>query len=377
MDFELTEEQSLLREMTARLIAEDDAAERAVAADRPDGFSRKRWRRFSELGLLGLPFDEDQGGVGGTALETMLVMEQFGRGLVIEPYLASVVLSGNALRLGDKPELLPGIAAGECLVAFAHQEEQARYDLAHVETGARPNEGGYVLDGTKTLVLHGDSADWLVVSARLSGERTDKAGIGLFLVKADARGVTRHGYRTIDGRRAAEIALSDVSVAADACIGTPGDAFALIERVIAIAIAAVAAEAVGCMNALMDLTVEYLKTRKQFGAPIGSFQALQHRAADMLIATEQARSMAMFAAMMADDPDPVARRKAIAAAKVQIGKSGKLVGKEAIQLHGGIGMTDEYKAGHYFKRLTVIDALFGDADHHLGVLARTDGLFSD
>jgi alkylation response protein AidB-like acyl-CoA dehydrogenase len=221
-------------------------------------------------------------------------------------------------------------------------------------------------------VLHGDSADTFVVSARLSGERRNHAGLGLFLVDAKAEGVSRRGYPTLDGQRAAEVTFANARVEPDAVVGEPGNAFPLIERVADIAIAALCAEAVGCMTAMQELTVEYLKTRRQFGMPIGNFQVLQHRCADMLIALEQARSMAMLAAMMAEEQDAAERRRAISAAKVQIGRSGRLIGKEAVQLHGGIGMTDEYKVGHYFKRVTVIDTLFGDADHHLGILARRD-----
>jgi alkylation response protein AidB-like acyl-CoA dehydrogenase len=227
-----------------------------------------------------------------------------------------------------------------------------------------------LLNGAKGVVLHGDAADQLIVSARVSGERRDKKGIGLFLVDGKAPGVSRRGYATVDGLRAAEVTLADVRVGADAVIGEPGNAFPLIERVTDAAIAALCAEAVGAMGAMHELTVEYLKTRKQFGVPIGSFQVLQHRAVDMFVALEQARSMAYFATMMAEEPNAGERRKAISAAKVQIGRSIRFVGQQAIQLHGGIGMTMEYKVGHYFKRATMIDTLYGDADHHLTELAR-------
>jgi alkylation response protein AidB-like acyl-CoA dehydrogenase len=231
-----------------------------------------------------------------------------------------------------------------------------------------------VLDGAKSLVLHGDVADRLIVSARLSGAQRERNGIGLFLVDADAQGVSRRGYPTVDGLRAAEVTLAGVRVSADAAIGEPGNAFPLVERVVDGAIAALTAEAVGAMSAMNEITVDYLKTRKQFGVPIGNFQVLQHRASEMLIALEQARSMAMLATMMADEPNTVERRKAISAAKVQIGRSGRFIGQQAIQLHGGIGMTMEYKVGHYFKRVTMIDTLFGDADHHLAALARMGGI---
>jgi pimeloyl-CoA dehydrogenase small subunit len=375
MDFELSEEQRLLQESVGRMLAGAyDPGKRKRYAGEPSGFSRTLWQKYAELGLLGLPFDEQHGGIGGSAIETMIVMENFGRVLALEPYLASVVLGGGLVRLGGRDGLqsaiLPKIASGETLLAFAHAERQARYDLADITTTTRQDGSHVILDGEKTLVLNGDSADQLIVSARLSGSRRDPSGIGLFLVDATADGVTRRGYPSIDGRRAAEITLSGVHVAADAAIGEPGTAFALIERVTDHAIAALCAEAVGAMDALHESTVEYLKSRKQFGVPIGNFQVLQHRAAEILIALEQARSMALFAAMMADDADSAARRQALSAAKVQIGRSGRFIGQQAIQLHGGIGMTMEYDAGHYFKRLTAIDTLFGDADHHLALLAR-------
>jgi alkylation response protein AidB-like acyl-CoA dehydrogenase len=304
----------------------------------------------------------------------MLVMEAFGRALVIEPYLATVVLSGSLLRLGgsdnQRDTYLPKIASGALTMSFAHAEQQARYTLSDVKTSARKDGDGYILDGAKTLVLHGDSGDAFIISARISGAPRDTVGLALFIVDANANGVSRRGYATTDGQRAAELTLSNVRVPADAALGNPGDAFPLIEKVVDIAIAAQCAEAVGAMSVMHEMTVDYLKTRKQFGVPIGNFQVLQHRAAEMLIALEQARSMAMLAAITAEDDDAAARRKAISAAKVQICNSGKLVGQQATQLHGGIGMTIEYAIGHYFKRITAIAATFGDAAHHLDILAR-------
>jgi alkylation response protein AidB-like acyl-CoA dehydrogenase len=269
-------------------------------------------------------------------------------------------------------ELVPKIAAGGLTLAFAHVERHSRWNLADVATTAVRSGGGWVLDGEKSVVLHGDSADKLIVTARVGGGRRDRSGIGVFLVDADAAGVARRGYPTQDGLRAAEVALNGVRVAADWVVGEPGGALPLVERVVDEAIAALCAEAVGAMSVMHELTVDYLKTRRQFGREIGSFQVLQHRAVDMLVALEQARSMAMFAAMMAGETDAIERRKAISAAKAQIGRSGKFIGQQAIQLHGGIGMTIEYKVGHYFKRMTMIDAMFGDADHHLRELAQRD-----
>jgi pimeloyl-CoA dehydrogenase small subunit len=381
MDFQLSEEQRLLRESVERLFAdhyEFDARKRY--AQEAGGFSAELWRQYAELGLLALPFAESDGGIGGGPVETMIVMEALGRALALEPYLATVVLGGGFLRLGanaaTQAALIPSVASGALKLAFAHGERQARYDLADVLTTAREDGAGFVLNGTKSLVLNGDVADKLVVSARLSGAQRDNDGIALFLVDAYGAGVTRRGYPTVDGLRAAEVTLSNVPVPAAALIGEAGRGLTLIERVVDLAIAALAAEAVGAMAAMHELTVDYLKTRKQFGVPIGNFQVLQHRAADMLIALEEARSLALLASMMAEDPNPTERRKAIAAAKVQIGRSGRIVGQGAIQLHGGIGMTMEHKVGHYFKRVTMIDTLFGDADHHLAALARMGGLIA-
>jgi pimeloyl-CoA dehydrogenase small subunit len=381
MDFEMSDEQRLLRESVERLLADRyDFEARKRYMQEPEGFSRDLWRRYAELGLLGLPFDERYGGIGGGPVETMIVMEAFGRALVLEPYLATVVLGGGLLRRGgseaQREALIPKIAGGDLMLAFAHAERQSRYELADVATTARRDGAGYVLDGAKTLVLHGDCAHKLIVSARLAGARRERDGIGLFLLDADAAGVARRAYPTIDGLHAAEVTLASARVGADAVLGEPGKAYALIERVVDAAIAALAAEAVGAMAAMQETTVDYLKTRRQFGVPIGSFQVLQHRAADMLIALEQARSMAMLATMLAEDPNDAERRRAVAAAKVQIGRSGRFVGQQAVQLSGGIGVTMEYKIGHYFKRVSAIDTLFGDADYHLAELARLGGLIA-
>ncbi len=381
MDFDLSEEQRLLKDSVERLLADhyDFEARKRYMSD-PSGWSRELWKQYADLGLLGLPFEERHGGFGGGPTEMMIVMEAFGRALALEPFLATVALAGGALRLGgsaaQKSALLPKVADGSLTLAFAHTEPQSRYNLADVATTARKDGAGYVLDGKKSVVLHGDSADKLLISARVSGAQRDHSGIGLFLVDAKAEGVARRGYPTNDGLRAAEISLAKVPVGADAVIGDAGNALPLIEQVIDGAIAALAAEAVGAMAALHELTVDYLRTRKQFGVPIGSFQVLQHRAVDMLIGVEEARSMAMLATMMAEEPNPAERQKAISAAKAQIGRSARVVGEGAIQLHGGIGMTMEYKAGHYFKRITMIDKIFGDADHHLALLARSGGLIA-
>jgi pimeloyl-CoA dehydrogenase small subunit len=379
MDFELSEEQQLLRHSCERYFADHYQFEsRQRYAHEPRGWSLIAWKQYADLGLLGLPFAEEYGGSAGGPVETMIVMEQIGRALVLEPYLATVVLGGGLVRLGGgealRSNLIPKIAAGELSLSFAHSERQARYDLADVAATARRDGAGYVLDGAKTLVPHGDTAEKFVVSARLSGAQTDRNGLALFLIDATAPGVSVRGYPTVDDLRAAEVTLSNVRADAAAAIGEPGAAFPLIERIADNAIAALCAEAVGAMSAMHESTVDYMKTRKQFGVTIGSFQVLQHRAADMLIAVEQARSMAMLATMMAAEDDVRERRAAISAAKVQIGRSGRFVGQQAIQIHGGIGMTMETKVGHYFKRVTTIDATFGDADYHLGIVAAGGGL---
>jgi pimeloyl-CoA dehydrogenase small subunit len=374
MDFEPSDEQRLLRESLDRLLADHYGfAQRRGYLAEPEGFSPALWSRYAEQGLLGLPFAEDYGGFGGGAIEIMLVMEAFGRVLALEPYLATVVLGGTALRLAgsgaQKRAMLPQVAEGRVTLAFAHGERQARYDLTDVLTAAKPTPRGWILDGAKSVVVHGDGAQRLIVSARLSGERDDPDGIGLFLVDAKANGVARRSYPMRDGTRAAEISLSGVEVARDDVLGEPGNALPVIERVVEAGIAATSAEAVGAMEAMHAMTLEYLKTRQQFGKPIGQNQVLQHRAAEMLIALEQGRSMAMLAAMTVDEPDPAERAHNIAMAKVGVGQASRFVAQNAIQLHGGIGMTEEYAVGHYFRRVMVIEHMFGDPAHHLSRLA--------
>ena len=380
MDFELTETQRMLKDSVDRTLddAYGDFERRAAYQSEPDGWSGRLWAAYADLGLLALPFAEADGGFGGGAVETMIAMESIGRSLALEPYLSTVVMGGGLLRLGataaQRERYIPQIAAGTARIAIAQTERQARYDLHDVATTARRDRETFVLDGRKSVVLHGDSAELLVVSARTSGARRDRHGVSLFILPGDSPGITRHGYATCDGQRAAEIEFSAVRLGAEAIVGRLDEGLPLLEQVVDLGVAALAAEAVGAMEALRRLTVEYLKDRTQFGVPIGSFQALQHRAADMLINVEQARSMAIYAAIMAEEPDPLARRAAVAAAKVQINESARAVGQEAIQFHGGIAMTAEYRAGHYFKRLTAIENLFGDTDHHLRMIADAGGL---
>ena len=372
MDFEYNDEQRMLKDSVDRLIgpAYDDLGKRRETQKQPGGYSKELWGKYAELGLLAVNFSEEDGGFGGGPVETMVVMEAIGRGLALEPYLATVVFGGNFLRLGGTPDqratLIPAIADGSLKLAFAHVEKQARYDLFDVKTHARKTADGYTIEGDKSVVVHGDSADKLIVSARTSSaSHRDRHGLTLFLVDADAPGVSRRDFATQDGQRGASVSFGSVAVPASAIVGTLDHGGALIEQVTDIAIAAVCAEAVGAMTSLHALTLEYLKTRKQFGVPIGSFQVLQHKAVDMFTALEQARSMEFYAAMMATSDDPRVRRAAISAAKVQINNSARFVGQTAVQLHGGIGVTMEYRAGHYFKRLTMIEGLLGDTDHHM------------
>ena len=374
MDFDLTEEQRLLRDSVERLLADHYGFDkRRSYLAQPEGWSRGLWAQYAELGLLGLPFPEDYGGFGGGPIEVMLVMEAFGRVLALEPYLATVVLGGTAMRLAggeeQKASMLPQIAEGELILAFAHGERQSRYDLTDVLTTAKPKGSGWVLDGAKSVVLHGDSAQRLILSARNSGERDDPDGITLFLVNAASNGVARRAYPMRDGTRAAEISLSGVEVGEEDVLGEVGAGFPVIERVVEAGIAATAAEAVGAMETMQAMTLEYLKTRQQFGRPIGQNQVLQHRATEMLMELERGRSMAMLATMMVEEPDSAERAHNIAMAKVGVGQASKFVSQNAIQLHGGIGMTEEYAVGHYFRRCMVIEHTFGDTAHHLSRLA--------
>ena len=374
MDFDLTDEQRLLSDSVDRLLADTYTFEkRKTYLGEPEGWSRGLWSQYAELGLLGLPFAEEYGGFGGGGIETMLVLQAFGRVLALEPYLASVVLSGTALRLaGNKAQqsaLLPQIAEGRSVTAFAHGERQARYDLSDVLTNAKPKAGGWVLDGGKSVVVHGDIADKLIVSARVSGDRNDPGGIALFVADAKANGVARRAYRLRDGMGAAEIALAGVEIGRDALLCEAGAAFPVIERVVEAGIAATAAEAVGAMETMQAMTLEYLKTRQQFGRPIGDNQALQHRATEMFVALEQGRSLAILAAMMVEEPDAAERARNIAMVKVGVGQAARFVSQNAVQLHGGIGMTEEYAVGHYFRRVMVIEHSFGDTAHHLSRLA--------
>jgi pimeloyl-CoA dehydrogenase small subunit len=382
MDFDLSEEQRLLKDSVEGLLADSyDFEQRKKHAASKKGWSDEVWKKFAEQGLLGLPFAEADGGFGGGAIETMIVMEAMGKALVVEPYFATVVLGGGFLRHGgseaQRQAHVPSIVDGSKTFAFAQLEKNSRYDLADVTTTAKKKGSGWVISGEKFVVANGDSADVLVVTARTKGGQRDRSGIGVFLVPANANGVRAKGYPTQDGLRAANITFEAVEVGADAVLGDPENGLPLVERVVDEARAALCSEAVGAMDESLKTTIEYLKTRQQFGVNIGKFQALQHRGSDMFVALEQARGIAMYGTMAVNYDDAQERSTAIAAAKVQIGRSAKYIGQQSIQLHGGVGMTMEYKIGHYFKRLTMIESTFGDADYHLKKIAERGGLFKD
>jgi len=374
MDFSFSDEQRALEESVHRLLATEYSFERRRAIERsPEGWSREMWASLAELGALGINVPEEHGGLGYGAVETLLVMGLFGRSLLLEPYLAGAVIAPVLLRELGAPEqlraCLPAIASGESILTLAHFEPQSRYDASQVETRWRASPGGYVLEGRKALVEHAEGADALLVSARGSGEGGAASGVTLFLVARDAPGVRVRGYRALDGRRLAEVDLESVSLAASSRVGGEGAALAAIERALDCALAALCGEAVGAMQALLDATVAYLKMRQQFGRPIGSFQALQHRAADMLLELEQARSMSYLAALHCTDPDARARQRVLSAAKATINRAARFIGQQAIQLHGGMGMTEELEVSHWFKRLACIEMTLGDTDTHVARFA--------
>jgi alkylation response protein AidB-like acyl-CoA dehydrogenase len=377
MDLGLSDDQKLLKETVERLMQDNyDIDKRRAYIAENKGYSSDNWQQMAELGLLGLPFDEEFGGFGGSAVDVMVVMEALGNGLAVEPFLSTVVLCGGLIHdagsAAQKSAHLVEIAAGKRTFALAHSEPQARYNLANVISQAGAQGDGFQLSGTKCVALNGDSADWFIISARSSGSARDQKGISLFLIPAATPGLEVTGYQTVDGLRAADIQFDNITVASDALIGNLGDGYAILERAIDKTIGALAAESVGIMDTINALTLEYSKNRNQFGKAIGTFQVVQHRLTDMLMETEQARSMAQIAAMALDVNDEAARARELAGVKARLGKAGRFVGQESIQLHAGMGMTDEMTIGHYFKRLTMIDRSYGDADYSMR--RYTDGL---
>jgi alkylation response protein AidB-like acyl-CoA dehydrogenase len=369
MDFSFTEEQTLLRNSVSKYLADNYAFDAWRKFTRNDiGRDPKHWQQFAELGLFAVTLPEDHGGLGGGAVETMIIAEELGRALVVEPYVPTVVIGGGLLKYAgsdaQKEEWLPKIAGGETIMSFAFAEAQGRYNLADLKTTAKKNGSNYVLNGAKAVAVGAPWADTLIVTARTAGSQRDDKGISVFLVDKKSKGITTRDYPIWDGSRASEIAFENVEVPADRMIGQQDNGLISLERVTDEAIAATCADACGAMKVLVDATVEYSKTRKQFGVPIGKFQVLQHRMVDMFVNYEQSVSITLMVTLKLDESD-AERKKAASAAKAEIGKAGRFVGQGAVQIHGGMGMTDELNVGHYFKRLTMADAMYGSTDHHL------------
>jgi alkylation response protein AidB-like acyl-CoA dehydrogenase len=370
MDFNLTDEQQMLREAAGRFMREQYGFEFRRKAAASQGWSPERWALYAEMGWLALTVAEDFGGLGLQFVETAIVAEEFGRGLALEPLVGCTVLAARLVERADAPgfagrreALLGGVADGSLQISLAHSETNSRFQLASVTTQARRQGDGWVLSGTKMMVPGAPHAQQFIVSARIEGQ-----GIALFLVPADAVKVSP--YALIDGSRAGDVELLDVPLGADALLAGPESALDLLEEAFDRAALAHVAEALGCMEAVLDLTAEYLKTRQQFGQAIGKFQALQHRMSEMFVEVQETRSILYRGISAIDGPAPQ-RRQAVSAAKVMLGNAGRFVGGQGIQLHGGIGMTDEYQVGHYYKRLLVLEKLYGDADWHLGRFIET------
>jgi len=369
MDFSYTEEQTLLRNSVSKYLADRytfDSWRKFTRAE--PGRDPAHWAQFAELGLLAAPLPEAYGGLGGGPVDAQIVMEEFGKALVVEPYVSTVVIGGGVLKHGgdeaQKTEWLAKIAGGETMMAFAFAEPKGRYNLADLTTTAKKQGSAYVLNGQKAVVIGAPWADQLIVTARTAGGQRDRKGVSVFIVDKNVKGVSCRNYPTVDGLRASEITFENVEVPAANLIGQADNGLPLVERVVDEAIAATCAEATGCMKVLVDTTVAYSKQRKQFGVPIGKFQVLQHRMVDMFVNYEQSVSITLMVTLKLGESD-AERGKAASAAKVTIGKAGRFVGQQSVQIHGGMGMTDELNVGHYFKRLTMIDALFGSTDHHL------------
>lgn len=369
MQFTFTEEQNLLRESVRKFVSDNYQLEpRLKLANSDEGFSREHWKLFADLGWLAVPFSEEDGGIAGSAIETSIIMEEFGKGLVLEPYLATVVMAGTALRLAandeQKAQYIGNIIEGKSLGAFAFVEKAARYNLNFVETSAKKSDDHYVINGTKSMVYNANVADFIIVVARTSGERSDNEGISLFILPSDSEGLSLYNYPTVDGYQASEISFENVKASPSNLLGEEGKGLVILKSVMDEAIIAVCSEAVGAMELLYKDTVEYTKQRVQFDQALSDFQVLKHRMVDMFIETEQSRSLLMKATQeMADGSEHA--RKTIHGLKVMIGSAGKFVGENAVQLHGGMGVTEELRVGHYFKRLSIINLLFGNDDYHL------------
>lgn len=369
MDLSFTEEQALLRDSVQKYLEDNyDISQRNKLTASDDGFSRENWKQFAELGWLAMPFAEEDGGIGGTPVDTMIMMEEFGKGLVVEPFLATVVMAGSAISEfgtpAQKAEILGGIIDGSLMATFAYAELQAHHELENVVTSAKKDGDFFYINGTKSVVLNGPSADKILVSARTSGDSRDEHGITVFVVDAGADGISREDYPTVDGLRASEITFKDVKVSAQDVVGEPGEGIAVLKKVSNRAILALSAEAVGAMEMLYNDTIEYTRQREQFDHPLSDFQVLKHRMTEMFMEHALAKSLCMKATMLESQGSDETQRT-IHALKYLVGKSSRFVAQNAVQLHGGMGMTEELRVAHYFKRLTVIDSQFGNTDHHL------------
>ncbi|MAG46355.1 MAG: pimeloyl-CoA dehydrogenase small subunit [Gammaproteobacteria bacterium] len=369
MNFELSEEQKMIQQSVERFVQENyDLTNRVKISSEDPGYSQDYWTAMAELGWLGLAFSEEDGGFGGNQIDTLVLMEQFGKGLVLEPFLANIVLGGGAIKRGGTPAIkesvLPNLIEGNLQVTLAYAEEQSRFDIEDVATAAREDGNNFIINGKKSMVLNAESADKIVVVARTNGSQVDEDGISLFLVDATSAGIERENFPTVDGLRASEITFTDVEVSSDNLIGEKDKGFSILQAVVNDAILALSAEAVGAMEVLYKDTVEYTQQREQFDHPLSDFQVLQHRMVDMFMEYEQCKSL-LLRATMETVQDPILAQRTVHALKHLIGKSGIFVGESAVQLHGGMGVTEELRIGHFFKRLLVIDSQFGNSDFHL------------
>ena len=369
MDFTFNEEQSLIQDQVDQFVQKEYDWETRQSLSNSDlGFGNDNWQKFAELGWLGISVSEKSGGFGGSAIESMLIMEAFGKGLVVEPFLETVIMSAGLIddhgSEAQKSSILEPAIAGEMHLALAYAEPQSRFNLSDVVTDAKADGDNFILNGYKSVVMNGPSANKIIVSARTSGSQLDQNGITLFVVDTDREGIEKTNYKTVDGRRASDIGIENVVVSKEDIVGEVDGGFQLLDSAIDKAILAISAEAVGAMEVLYKTTVEYTKTREQFGTAIGKFQVLQHRMVDMFMEYEQCKSLLYMATMKHEEGAPDAK-KAISGLKYQVGKAGKFIGQQAVQLHGGMGVTDELNVGHYFKRLTTVGTIFGNTDYHL------------
>ena len=369
MDFSFNEEQTLIQRQVAQFIQRDYEWEKRQALAKSElGFSSENWKIFADLGWLGISLSEESGGFGGSALETMIIMEEFGKGLVVEPFLETIVLCAGLIdscgNKDQKSEILKKVISGEMHLALGFVEPQSRFNLADVTTEAKKKGDGFVLNGFKSVVMNGPSANNIIISARISGKQSEEEGISLFVIDPKLEGVSLRNYPTVDGRRASEITLENVDVSSSCLLAEEGKGFKELEKVIDSATLAICAEAIGAMEVLYKTTVEYTKIRKQFGQAIGKFQVLQHRMVDMFMEYEQSKSL-LYMATIKQAEKAEDSKKAISGLKYQVGKAAKFIGQQAVQLHGGMGVTDELNVGHFFKRLTTIITIFGNTDYHL------------